>query len=278
MEAGDSFLAVAPERRYRTGFVSAAALALQSSVRMPSDSVKFRRITPGIEILHSAFSLPRHRHLRAYATVVLAGTFEESGYIGRIRATAGDVLIHPALDCHGNQMVSAGVKLIRLDWYARDGEGGLYRLDEVDSFARAAEKDVVEARLLLETALRKAYSSSPSQRHDWPDLLAEALAQDSSLEIGAWAEANGLARETVSRGFTAAYGIAPVVFRAELRARAAWLRITRCSDDLCAIAADTGFADQAHMTRWVHRITGAPPAAWRRSTFANTAPSVTLAQ
>ena len=161
-------------------------------------------------------------------------------------------------------MVSAGVKLIRLDWGAHDAEGGLYRLHEVDALARAAEKDLVEARLLLEGALPKECSSSPNQKHDWPDRLAEALAQDSSLEIGAWAEANGLARETISRGFTAAYGIAPVVFRAELRARSAWLRITRCSDGLCTIAADTEFADQAHMTRWVHRITGRPPAAWRR--------------
>lgn len=250
--------------------VSTVGFTLQLSVRALSGSVKFRRITPGIETLHSSFSLPRHRHLRAYATVVLAGMFEESGYIGRIRATAGDVLIHPALDCHGNQMVCAGVKLIRLDWHDRTGHGGLYRLDQVDAFARTAEKDVNEARLLLEEALRKRYSSSPSQKHDWPDLLAEALAQDASLEIGAWAKANGLARETVSRGFTAAYGIAPVVFRAELRARAAWLRVTRCPDGLCAIAAETGFADQAHMTRWVHRITGAPPAAWRRSSFSTT--------
>ena len=76
---------------------------------------------------------------------------------------------------------------------------------------------------------------------------------------------NGLARETVSRGFAAAYGATPSVLRAELRARFAWLRITRGSDGLCNIAADTGFADQAHMTRWIHRITGAPPAAWRRT-------------
>ncbi len=247
--------------------MSVVGSALQLSVRAPSGTVKFRRVTPGIETLHSSFSLPRHRHLRAYATVVLAGAFEESGYIGRIRATAGDVLIHPTMDCHGNQMVSAGVKLIRLDWYPGDGEAGLYHLDAVDAFARVAERDIVAARLLLEGALRKGCSSSPNQKRDWPDQLAEALARDSSLEIGTWAETNGLARETVSRGFTAAYGIAPVVYRAELRARTAWLRITRCSDGLSAIAADTGFADQAHMTRWIHRITGAPPAAWRGEPF-----------
>jgi AraC-like DNA-binding protein len=86
------------------------------------------------------------------------------------------------------------------------------------------------------------------------------------MEIGVWAELNDLARETVSRGFAAAYGIAPSVLRAELRARSAWLRITRGSDTLCRIAADTDFADQAHMTRWIRRITGAPPTAWRKNT------------
>jgi AraC-like DNA-binding protein len=233
------------------------------TLSVPDTGVRFRRVTPGIECLPGSFSLPRHRHLRAYATVVLAGSFEESGYVGRIRATVGDVLIHPALDCHSNQMVSAGVKLIRLDWSDGSGRGGLYRVAEIDDLARTAEKDVIEAKFLLELALERKRSPSPGQRGDWPDLLVADLANNSAIEIGRWAELNGLARETVSRGFAAAYGVTPSVLRAELRARSAWLRITRGSDCLCRIAADTGFADQAHMTRWVQRITGAPPAMWR---------------
>lgn len=243
---------------------SNAAVDLQSSVSELSHNPTFRRITPGVETLRFNFSLPRHRHFHAYATVVLAGNFVESGYVGRIRATAGDVLIHPELDCHANQMISAGVKLIRLRWLDRSGDGGLYRFDEVDELARIAEKDIGEAALFLESALRKHHLSSPGKMNDWPDLLAAALMQNTSIAIGAWADANGLARETISRGFAAAYGIAPAVFRAEVRARTAWLRITRGSDRLCGIAAEIGFADQPHMTRWVHRITGAPPAAWRQ--------------
>jgi len=233
-------------------------------VSLAIDNSWFRRITPGVEKLPSSFSLPRHRHLHAYATVVLAGCFEESGYNGRIRATAGDVLIHPALDCHGNHMVSAGVKLIRLDWPDEPVVGGLYHLGEVDQIARTAEKDLRETTHLLKCALGKWCRRSPGQKDDWPDLLLTHLANDASTEIGEWAEANGLARETVSRGFAVAYGVPPSVLRAELRARSAWLRITRGADCLSRIAADVGFADQAHMTRWVHRITGAPPAAWRR--------------
>jgi len=165
-------------------------------------------------------------------------------------------------------MVSAGVKLIRLDWPDETGVGGLYHLDEVDEIARSAEKDLTEAIHLLKCALQQKCQPSSGQRDDWPDVLLNDLANDAATEIGEWAEANGLARETVSRGFTAAYGVPPSVVRAELRARSAWLRITRGSDCLCRIAAEGGFADQAHMTRWVHRITGAPPAAWRRITSA----------
>ena len=238
------------------------------------DNSQFRKITPGIETLPYEFALPRHRHLRAYATVVLAGAFQESGYNGRIHATAGDVLIHPALDCHENQMVSAGVKLIRLDWPDDNGMGGLYHLDDVDELAKAAEGDVIEATHMLKRALCEKGLPSHGQKNDWPDRLLADLTNHGATEIGVWAEVNGLARETVSRGFAAAYGIAPSVLRAELRARSAWLRITRGSEGLCRIAADTGFADQAHMTRWIHRITGAPPAAWRRNASVSLSPFV----
>jgi AraC-like DNA-binding protein len=232
-----------------------------------SNMPNFRQITPGIETFRSSFSLPRHRHMRAYATVVLAGRLEESGYAGRVLATAGDVLIHSTLDCHANRMVGAGVKLIRLEWSDTDGVSGLYHLNEVDALARTAEKDVTEAALLLKHYLRNTWPPPPGTKNDWPDLLAGDLAQDTSTEIGLWAEANGLARETVSRGFAAAYGTAPIVFRAELRARAAWFRVTGGTDALSTIAAELGFADQAHMTRWIQRITGNTPAAWRRKSI-----------
>jgi AraC-like DNA-binding protein len=233
-------------------------------VSTPISHATFRAITPGIQTFRSSFSLPRHRHLRAYATIVLAGSFEESGYVGRITARAGDVLIHPALDCHANLLVSSGLKLIRLDWFDTNGIGGFYRSNDIDALARAVEKNASDAALLLRHTLKKNLATPSRRANDWPDLLADALTLNSSTAIGAWAETNGLSPEAVSRGFTAAYGIAPTVFRAELRARAAWLRVTRGSDGLCTIAAETGFADQAHMTRWIHRTTGAPPAVWRR--------------
>lgn len=223
----------------------------------------FRSITPGIETLACSFSLPRHRHLRPYVSVVLKGEFEEAGYIGRIRARVGDVLIHPELDCHENQMVAAGLKLLRLEWSCQDVLPGLYLFSDIDGLARSAEKDLGEAMFLLREELQKKHAASPGCKNDWPDLLLRDLSGDPALEIGTWAESNGLARETVSRGFAKAYGVAPSVLRAELRTRTAWLQVTRTKESLCSIAADAGFADQAHMTRWIHRVTGKPPSAWR---------------
>ena len=230
---------------------------------MNRKNLSFRTITAGIE-LHR-ISLPRHRHFSGYATVVLAGSFEEAGYSGRIVASAGDVLIHPTLDCHADRMVSARAKLIGFNWPDATGIGGFYHTDLVDELARLAEKDVEAATELLISAVNKKLAPSPHQKNDWPDQLLGDLTRDSTQSIGQWAEQKGLARETMSRGFTLAYGVVPSVFRAEIRARRAWLRVTRTTDSLSRIATETGFADQAHMTRWIHRISGIPPASWRKN-------------
>ena len=223
----------------------------------------FRQIKHGIEFMPEKFTLPRHRHVRAYATVVLAGRFIENGYIGRICAGPGDVILHPSLDCHENEMFTNGIRIIRLEWHDSYGTPGLYRIDDMDTIARAAEKDVNLATSLLREGLGKRRIATPNRKNDWPDLLAASLRCNASLELTAWAESNGLAPETVSRGFAQAYGVPPKVFRAELRTRNAWLRITRTGDPLSAIAAETGFSDQSHMTRWIQSMTGFPPTHWR---------------
>ena len=228
----------------------------------PLDTFSFRQIKCGIERF-PGYSLPRHRHLQPYATVVLEGCFEQAGYAGRIRATAGDILIHPALDCHANNIVSSSVRLVRLNWSDSSGSGAFYRLGDIDEIARVAEKDPQDAAVLLESCVASSSRESAERRNDWPDVLAQALRHNASLEIGEWAQENDLALETVSRGFRMAYGVPPTIFRAELRARSAWLRITRGSEPLCAVASQSGFADQSHMTRWISRISGSPPSVWR---------------
>ena len=68
----------------------------------------FRMARRGIERLAPGYAPPRHQHYEAYATVLLRGRFEQSGYAGRMRVAAGDVLVQPTLDCHADRMLSAG--------------------------------------------------------------------------------------------------------------------------------------------------------------------------
>src|SRR6185436_1839453 len=93
--------------------------------------------------------------------------------------------------------------------------------------------------------------------------LAADLLCGHVASLSDWAEHRGVARETVSRAFSAAFGVPARQFRTELRARDAWLRIVRTRESLAQIAAATGFADQAHMTRNIRALTGASPATWR---------------
>jgi AraC-like DNA-binding protein len=206
--------------------------------------------------------LPRHRHLFAYATLVVHGTFEQVSYAGRARVSAGDLVVQPTLDTHGNLMPRGrGATIVRLPWPDVDGLGGVYSLPDADAVVRAAERDVFEAATLAQS--QSARCVPRRSERDLPDALARALRDGVVDSLAAWAETACVARETVSRAFSAAYGVSARQFRAELRARAAWLDVVRTRAGLAGIAAARGFADQAHMTRAIHALTGRAPAAWR---------------
>jgi AraC-like DNA-binding protein len=223
---------------------------------------RFASVALGFEQRPAWEMIPRHRHRGAYLSLVLEGSYEETGDRGRIQVHPGDMLmlIHGAFDSHLNRFPAAGARILNLT--LDDGiepETGFARSPEADTAIRLAEEDPrAAAELLVATAV-------PAHAHagDWPDLLADALAADPALRIGDWAHDHGLADATVSRGFLQVYGISPSAFRAQLRGRLAWRRIVNASQALTDLAYELGFSDQAHMTRTVCAITGQPPRVWR---------------
>jgi AraC-like DNA-binding protein len=223
----------------------------------------FRTIVPGRETLPRGYDLPRHRHLEPYALVVIAGAFEQTSYAGRVVATAGDLLVQPTLDCHANRLLSGGATILRLPWIHVEGPGGVYRLRDLDGIVRLAARDVhaASAAVRAEVAGRDPLAAAQA---DWPDLLALDIRRGRVRRLSEWAEAHGLAVATLSRGFARVYGVVPARFRGEWRARGAWLKVVGTADGLARIAAAAGFADQAHMTRSIIELTGAPPSYWRR--------------
>ena len=203
--------------------------------------------------------LPRHRHAEGYVAVVLAGAYEEAGDAGRRRLRAGDVVAHSAFEAHLNRTPGAGA--VELNLPLRGVElNGFGRADDIDSLARLAARDPVEAA----AALVEAFHPVTAATIDWPDMLAAALIRDAVPRLGDWAASMGLSAEHVSRGFARVFGVTPQRYRLEARARAALADLAGAAS-LAAVAAQHGFADQAHMTRSVRAVTGLPPGAWRRS-------------
>jgi AraC-like DNA-binding protein len=72
----------------------------------------------------------------------------------------------------------------------------------------------------------------------------------------------GCSRYAAYRAFSRAYGLAPSDYQRQLRLRAARL-LLRGGVPPAAAAAEAGFADQAHLTRWFRRYYGVTPGAYR---------------
>src|SRR5579862_5787994 len=204
----------------------------------------FAQISNGRERWDPHIRIPRHRHDRAYAALVLSGSYEESGSRGRFRVGPGDVLFHDAFDAHLDQFCSSGAQILNIlvEGFSMSSIG---HIADPDSIARIAERNATEVGAQLRVQLR------PIQRvhYDWQDKLADDLLRDPGCLLEQWAWNNNLAAATVSRGFRKVFGITPAEFRLEARARRALAMIAADEVPLAVIAVAAGFADQAHMSR-----------------------------
>ncbi len=206
-------------------------------------------------------SVSRHRHAQAYVAVVLSGGYEECGSRGRFRVAAGDVLVHDAFDAHLDRFYNKSTQILNLVVPGFASKFCMGHVDDPDALARAAELDPMGAGVQL----GEQFCETKRAPTDWPDTLACDLLGDLDCRLDHWARAHGLSAETLSRGFGKVFGITPATFRAEARAHRAFALITGSDLPLVSIAAATGFADQAHMSRATRALTGLPPCVWRKS-------------
>ena len=201
----------------------------------------------------------RHHHLKAYAALLVSGSCNEAGDRGRFRATGGDVLVHLGFEAHQDQIGPKGATIINLALDCGFGAAfGFVR--DPDSIVRANERDPLAAS----QKLREQFTPYVDPDRDWPDLLAEHLAQADPLPLEQWAADCGVHPASLSRGFKLAYGITPKRFRFEQMVSRAARDLRSSRDGLSMIAATSGFADQAHMTRAMADVFEVTPAHLRR--------------
>jgi len=209
--------------------------------------------------LHRAFErMTRHQHRHGYVALVLAGGYVEAGDGGRLRVEAGQAVFHGAHESHQNEFSGTGARVLNLPSLDTDPGGTMGQVRDADAIARLAERDPIQAAALL----RETFVPAMRRLDDWPDLLAAALASDPNLSLADWADTMGIAPPSISRGFRRAYGTSPKRYRLELRTLQALRRLPDWRGSMAALAAETGFADQAHLTRAIAALTGHPPTHW----------------
>lgn len=223
---------------------------------------QYIRTTPdGFEVHAADHAFERHLHRDGHVTVVLAGGYLEASDQGRRRLQAGDVLIHEPFEAHANAIDRCGARMISRKLPM--GQAHLWtqgRVRDLDSVMRLVEGGEQDVWALIVEDTRPGVDWAA----DWPDLLAAALRSEPNLPIARWAETNGLAPETVSRGFRLAYGVSPKRFRATNRARLALQRLMAGAAP-CDVAYDLDFSDQAHLCRSIRDLTGRTPGDWFKS-------------
>jgi AraC-like DNA-binding protein len=201
-----------------------------------------------------------HSHAEPYAALVLAGGYAESGDGGRFRAEPGHVVIHTPFSAHADRVSAKGAVVVNLPLAIADSlslQSGI--VADPEGVLRLFAEDPSS----LGETLRASLAPLPIS-DDLPDRLAAALERPDAVGIADWAVANAVSPRTITRHFTAAFGIAPAHYRWRARVRAAWRSLVTTDQPLITVAHDWGFADQAHMSRSVRQLTGRPPNWWRK--------------
>ena len=207
-----------------------------------------------------AGQLTWHDHHAAYLAVVLEGCYEEFGDQGRVVAEAGTAIVHWPFERHGNKVATGGARIVNLHLPIREAFSlSSMKLDDPERMLRAAHEGAP-----LSDALNCGGTTLVGHVKEDVDLIALGLVHGSLSSLSEFACDLGVAPRTLRRRFSALYGMSAASFRARTRAQRAWRDVMTTSTSLAAIAYDHGFADQAHMTRAIVRLTAAAPSEWRR--------------
>lgn len=231
---------------------------------------------------------PRHAHEPAYFTAVLAGAYEET--VGRERSVVGRgaVLFHPAGEEHAVRFTARGTRIFRVLTHNAMHEAARLTGLPLDGIPRQVPNaDSIVARMYAEflrgeltsplaldaLACELVASVARGRRrarreagklgaHRARDLLEARLGNVPSL--GDLADAAGCHPMTLARAFRRAFGCPVGAYVRRRRLEEACRLLRGSQTPIATIAALTGFADQAHMTRALRQVLGVTPAEYRR--------------
>src|SRR5579883_1388234 len=233
--------------------------------------------------------LNRHSHQQAYVSVAFDGAYLEERQTGTWECSAGGTIFHEPGECHSNRFSDFGARLLVLElppaFLASIADRGI-RTDRQYAFtspvcmhlagrlARAIQlRDPLSALCaeglsleLLSEALRPR-DSAESKAPDWLGRVGEILRDryPERITLSELAAEVNVHPVHLARAFRKRYRCCVGDFLRRLRVDAACQQLIKSELTIAQIAAQTGFADQSHLSRVLKRYTGVSPAALRNS-------------
>jgi AraC-like DNA-binding protein len=236
---------------------------------MPSSTLTFIvSLDDGVEAAETAEALPAAQP----NPLLLGGLQIQVAHVRQRRGQTGvQVAVHPLAARALFGAPSSEFNAAQLDATAVLGRGGIRLRDRVSEAQRWGDAfGSITDYLSRAWRQRDGSGVRPEVAHAW-QLLALSGGQAS---VGAVADRVGVTGRHLTTLFNREVGRSPKTVAMLMRFERATARISDsvrrgATVDLAAVAAGTGYSDQAHLTREFVRFAGAPPGRWIAEEFRN---------
>lgn len=241
--------------------------------------------------------LEAHVHDRPTFAIILDGGFDLDFTSPAIRrahlpSPPGSIFTEPAGERHSNQVGSTGARVLVVQPDLEDAvlptrcvallnRINHFRDGQVSTAARHCARELVQPddltplaleglalQMLADAARLGGDRRLPDHRSppSWLNRAVELIHDCSrkTLRIQEVATAAGVHPAHLAEVFRTTYRMPIASYMRRVRIEWAADRLVHSREPVAQIAAATGFADQAHLTRWFKRTTGLTPAAYRR--------------
>jgi AraC-like DNA-binding protein len=265
--------AVAPPRSAPgvTSMVGYRALDVPEGVHrgMPSSMLTFIvSLDDGVEAADTGDALPAARP----NPLIIGGLHVRASHVRQRRGQAGvQLAVHPLASRALFGMPSAELPVAEYDAAAVLDRGALQLRDRVAEAHRWPDVFALVAGYLIDARRRRdGVTVRPEVAYAW-HLLERSQGR---IPVATLADTVGVTARHLTTLFGREVGRSPKTVAMLMRFQHATARIAETARrhgrvDLATVAAETGYSDQAHLSREFVRFAGAPPRRWLAEEFRN---------
>jgi AraC-like DNA-binding protein len=236
---------------------------------MPSSTLTFiASLDDGVEAAETAEALPAARPTR----LILCGLQVRASHVRQRRGQAGvQLAVHPLASRALFGMPSSELSPIGFDGAAVLGRRGIELCERISEVGRWRDVFALIGQYLVDVRTRRERSMvRPEVAYAW-HLLQRSRGRASVNDVAGQVD---LSARHLTTLFQREVGRSPKTVAMLMRFEHATARIAesvrkRGPIDLAAVAVETGYSDQAHLSREFVRFAGAPPRRWVAEEFLN---------